>query len=186
MRQHSLILCLLAAGLFAASGVHADSRQLDPAEVQVEDGDTLLVKTPTAWQKIQLYGIDAPENTDNPKFKVDRQRTGLDEQTLLSLGHMAASHLRDLIARSQGLELEFTPGQVDRYGRQLARLRSAEGGGVNRRMIADGFAVATLPEGAPETADWLQAQTTAMDEKHGLWGLLREPAMQWAGAHARP
>ncbi len=162
----------------------AETRWLDPADVRIDDGDTLEVRSAGNWQKIQLQGIDAPEDRVNPKFKVDLERTGLQEETLRSLGVMAGNHLRDLVRRSGGIELHYEAGDIDRYGRQLAMVLDATGASINRAMVADGFAIVTLVKEDAVTAQWRSEQDAAWKGKRGLWGLLREPAMRWANLPA--
>ncbi|MEJ1343607.1 MAG: hypothetical protein RPU14_16295, partial [Candidatus Sedimenticola sp. (ex Thyasira tokunagai)] len=42
--------------------------------ISVEDGDTLVVKIKGEEKRVQLLGIDAPEDVENPKFTKDLQR----------------------------------------------------------------------------------------------------------------
>jgi micrococcal nuclease len=164
----------------------ADSLWFDAEAVQVEDGDTLLVKLEGQTQRVQLIGIDAPEESENPKFKVDLQRTALDHETLLSLGLMATNHLRELIKGAARLELRYQPDDRDRYGRLQGEWLDSSGNSLNLAMLTDGYAVVTLDEADGRRAEWRQSQQLAFDRKQGLWGLLPKPAVQWAGKYHQP
>ncbi len=174
----------LLALILVSTATQAETRWIESADMRIEDGDTLEVRSAGNWDKFQLYGIDAPENRENPKFKVDLQRTGLQHETLLSLGIMASGHLRDLVKRSGRVELQYEAGDVDRYGRLQGWVRDVNGTSLNFTMVADGFAIVTLENGAPLAGQWRKAQQAALDGKQGLWGLLREPAMRWANLPA--
>ena len=181
------ILNILACLLLLPSLAQGDSIRLQADAVQVEDGDTLLVKLDGEMQRLQLTGIDAPEDSENPKLKVDLERTQLDRDTLLSLGMMATNHLRDLIAAANRLNLIYLPDDRDRYGRLQGDVRDGLGNNsLARTMVADGFAVVTLDEADSQRSDWLESQKQAYDQKLGLWGLLRKPAVLWAGKYLNP
>ncbi|MCG8486443.1 MAG: thermonuclease family protein [Chromatiales bacterium] len=146
--------------------------------IQVEDGDTLKITVADGVERVQLIGIDAPEDTENPKFAADSRRTGLSQETLLSLGIIATGHLKKLITAGYGYELRWEPEKPDKYGRLPGELFTQSGVSINARMVEEGYAIA-LP-GASSTLQSLQRQ--AESERRGLWGVLAKPTRLWAGA----
>ena len=145
--------------------------------IQVEDGDTLHVSIGNGVSRIQLSGIDAPEDTENPKFAVDLKRTGLTHETLMSLGVIATGHLKKQIADDQEYELRYDADHPDKYGRLPGELFTQAGASINDRMVADGYAIAL--KGGPAALQSLQQQAEAA--RKGLWGLLEKPTRLWAG-----
>ena len=72
---------------------------------KVEDGDTLVLDVGGQSTRLQLLGIDAPEDVVNPKLEIDLKRTGLSEEALLKLGRQASNHLRELVKPGQMIAL---------------------------------------------------------------------------------
>ncbi len=166
MKTITLLLIFLTAPLAWAGGVQAPL-------IDVEDGDTLLVMLNGLPTRIQLAGIDAPEDRPNPKFNLDRKRTGLPAETLLELGRKATLHLRELAPPGSTLFLEGDLHKKDKYGRIAVTVRTAEGRSINEQMVADGYARAL---GHPT---YLPLQEKAMRTGRGLWGTAPQAARKW-------
>ena len=177
-----LLLSLLLVTTLSAQGEEA---KLSAEAILAEDGDTLQVNIAGSTLRIQLSGIDAPEDRENPKFKVDRQRTGLDDESLLALGVIATEHLRRLLRGDQMFELRYDPAHPDRYGRIPGELFDGEGVSLNRRMVSDGYAIA-LPSPGTDAGGYAELQRQAREEKRGLWGLMNKPTLRWSGVDAKP
>lgn len=152
--------------------------------IKVEDGDTLLVNLAGAEERIQLLGIDAPEDTRNPKFEVDQKRTGLDEERLLTLGKAATAHLQSLIQPGQKLVLSGDLNARDRYGRIPAEAFTPSGLSLNVAMVADGYARVLYTDGSPEAlrkrleAVWMLANRN----RPGLWSSRSTAFDAWLNA----
>ncbi len=173
MKTAILLLSLLAASLTRAGGVQAPL-------IEVEDGDTLLVELDGRPTRIQLAGIDAPEDKPNPKFNLDLKRTGLPAEALLALGRAATLHLRQLAPPGSSLVLEGDLTKKDRYGRIAVTVRAAKGQALNERMVADGYARALGPA-------YQALQKEARKNHRGLWGSHPEATGAWAAPlHPRP
>ena len=151
--------------------------------LKVEDGDTLLVDLDGKEIRIQLQGIDAPEDSANPKLTVDMKRTGLSADTLLSLGEAATAHLRSLAKAGSRLVLSGDPDALDRYGRIPAEAFTSEGLSLNVAMVADGYARPLTSDAVPESLrERLQmVWELARGKKPGLWSVDPEPFRAWAG-----
>jgi len=174
------ILILLA--LLLSSTVSAAERITLESTIEVEDGDTLIIDIDGRRTRIQLAGIDAPEDSDNPKFRVDLRRTRLEPQQLLPLGKVATEQLRFLIREQGPFILHFDPQKQDRYGRTPGDLVDANGDSVAARMVANGYAIPLgrgLPADLAHRLGALEAQARA--ESKGLWGLYPQAARRWAG-----
>ncbi len=178
----SIILhTVIAAGLaFWSLQGRAESVQIVGDAIEVEDGDTIRVAFDDGVRRIQLTGIDAPEDTENPKFAVDLKRTGLSHETLMSLGVIATGHLNRLVVADHGYRLQYDAASPDKYGRLPGELFTLDGLSINLLMVEEGYAIA-LP-GAPST--FLPLQRQAESERKGLWGLLAAPTRLWAGVDA--
>jgi len=139
--------------------------------IQVEDGDTLLVSMDDTTQRIQLAGIDTPEDSQNPKLAVDIKRTGLKAEQLLPLGQAASQHLKNLVKPEEQLSLSGDLHQKDRYGRTVAQVSTKKGESLSLIMVADGYArpikSATLP--SPFADKLKSAFQNASDHHQGLW-----------------
>jgi len=157
---------------------------LTVANVEVEDGDTLVVEIDGAAERIQLAGIDAPEDTDNAKFQRDLERTGLTPDTLLAIGAEATAHLRALVERGGPFALTYNPEKRDRYGRILAEVSGAGAGSLNVAMLEEGYAV-VLAIGEQKAADdpRVALQRDAIATRRGIWGGdHRDTALAWRGS----
>lgn len=168
--MRTLYLLLL---LFTAT---AGAQQL----IGVEDGDTLVVAIDGREKRVQLAGIDAPEETANPKFRLDLQRTGMGEETLLALGRAATSHLCSLAKEGDRLTLKGDLQQQDKYGRISLEVINSRGNSLNRLMVEQGYARA-LPD-AP--AEWRQLEQQALARSAGIWGQMPQAARSWLSSQA--
>jgi len=178
LRITTVFTCLLFS-LAAPAWARNDAYTL----TGVEDGDTILVEIDGKPRRLQLQGIDAPEEVDNPKLQRDRERTGLSREALLGLGREATRHLQRLIAPDDPIRLEGNLNQRDRYGRTPVTAYGGNGLSLNEQMVADGYAL-LMPRYPldPAFQERLMAeQERARTRKRGLWGDHPEAMQQWSG-----
>ncbi len=179
MKQNFLRL-LIALPLIFSAQLMAD--QLYPL-LAIEDGDTLVVLIHKQQARIQLIGIDAPEDLPNPKFAKDMERTQLDPNQLLAFGKSATQQLTTLLAGSNQVMLQGDLESKDKYGRTPALAFTADGQSVNRLMVGTGYAITTKYTPAEKTfkAELTQLQQKALREKKGLWSRDAEAMSKWSG-----
>lgn len=115
------------------------------ALTRVVDGDSLEVDLDGSTEEVRLLGVNAPERGDCRA-----------EEARLALQGM----LRDR-------RLSLSEWGRDQYGRMLAYL-VADGELVNRRLLADGWAIAVSGE-HPLLEPFLQAEEAAYATRTGLW-----------------
>ena len=187
MLRHRLYPILLVGALKLPSADAAEN-SLRLETIELEDGDTFVVQIAGTAERIQLSGIDAPEDTDNAKFQHDLKRTGLDRETLLALGRAATAHLRALLQRNGPFVVVYDPDQRDRYGRITAQVSDAAGHSLNASMVEEGYAaVLSAPgTGAPLSAPLAELEANAIATDRGLWGEHREAALAWRGLSPNP
>ena len=102
--------CIVILWLFLISTpAWSVEHQVPPGGLHVEDGDTVLIVIEGEEQRVQLTGIDAPEDTDNPKLQRDMQRTGLERERLLVLGQLSREYLRRLTKIGAPYTLHYQP-----------------------------------------------------------------------------
>lgn len=141
----TLTLCLLSLGL-ALSGP-AQAADIT-GRASVIDGDTIEIQ----GQRIRLYAIDAPESSqicadaDNRAWRCGRDAALLLDRLL------------------SGRTVACTIIDRDRYGRVVARC-AVGGDDMNRRMVAEGLAVAYTAYGRDYAPDEAEARTA----RRGLW-----------------
>lgn len=176
MKTLCFALILLLPGLAGAA--------LVPVEVlKVEDGDTLVVNLKGEEARIQLQGIDAPEDAANPKLTVDMKRTGLGADALLPLGEAATAHLKSLVKPGERVVFSGDVDARDRYGRLPGEVLTREGLSLNAAMVADGYA--RVLQGRQTPAELLQrlemVWEVARQKKPGLWSSDPDTFRAWAG-----
>ena len=149
----------------------------------IEDGDTLVVQIDGNIQRLQLIGIDAPEDAANAKLTRDMQRTGLDQSALLAIGVLATNHLGSLVVPGDQVVLEGALTKRDKYGRIPANVFNPAGRSLNRAMVEDGYAVILGRDPLPPDlkADLEIAEAAAIEAKRGIWGRNKAVARKWAG-----
>lgn len=170
--------------LFAAAPLLAVETTVTRDILVAEDGDTLVIQLDGKEERIQLAGIDAPEDSEGPKLERDLARTGLDRETLLALGQAATEHLRGLIAAGGPFNITYDPEKRDRYGRLTAEVSGAAAGSLNIAMLEDGFAMVLAPPGTAEDSaalGRLPLEQEAVKGRRGLWGEQRDAALAWRG-----
>jgi len=179
MRRISI--CLALSLLLAASNASAETLPL--VVEKIEDGDTVIVTLKGKPERLQLQGIDAPEDVDNAKLKRDIKVTGLDSATLLPLGVAATQHLQMLVEPGDTLQVSGDFAKRDRYGRILVVAKDAAGRSLNERMVQDGYAIMTrygaIEGGLKARLESLEAEAIA--SKQGLWGDASKAALAWSG-----
>ncbi|HTL51167.1 MAG TPA: thermonuclease family protein [Planctomycetota bacterium] len=165
-------------------GFRLDAGDPQPV-VKVIDGDTIELEN---GLHVRLLGIDSPELG---RYTAEVQPCAL----------AARDRLTQLIG-NRPVRLEFTDDRIDRHGRLLAHIYTADpndpGGQVDlsQAMVASGLARAFDYRGPTDAAspgaaadpliDQLRlAEQAARDQHHGLWGLRRgDPAVE-ADANGR-
>jgi micrococcal nuclease len=153
--------------------------------LEVEDGDTLLVSMDEGRKRVQLIGIDAPEDKRNPKFKVDLERSGLAPDQLFALGEAATAHLKTLVKPGDQVTLNGNLTAPDRYGRIPAEVFTRNGLSLNVAMVSDGYARILVESGVPKGlhdrlfAVWELAQ----NQRRGLWAAQPEAFQAWLQAN---
>jgi len=150
---------------------------------KVEDGDTIVVTLKGKSERLQLQGIDAPEDVENAKLKRDVKVTGLDSAILQSLGMAATQHLRSLVKPGDNLQISGNFDQRDRYGRILVVAMDRAGNSLNELMVRNGYAMMTRygTIDAVLKARLEKLESDAIASKQGLWGDNRKVALTWSG-----
>lgn len=151
--------------------------------LQVEDGDTLVIEVEGKPTRVQLLGIDAPEDIVNPKLTRDIERTGKNEDLLLDLGRHSTLHLQQLIGSATNIDINANLKLTDKYGR-IPVVASLPGAAfsLNAGMVQQGYAV-TLPGNQTELG-MQQLEEQARKEGAGLWGSNPELMQSWSGRAA--
>ncbi len=175
MKQILLILALL----LPAFNLPASDYQLQ----QVEDGDTLVLQIEGKPVRLQLQGIDAPEDVENPKLKRDQQRTGLPQRELLQLGSEATRHLRGLAHPGDRIRVEGDLQRKDKYGRIPVIAYASSGRSLNEAMVEDGYAIplGRYPLDKAFKARINQLAEFARTGSYGLWGSAPRVMAAWSG-----
>ncbi|MES9856320.1 MAG: thermonuclease family protein [Sedimenticola sp.] len=179
MIKHTLLTLTLLLPL-THSG--AGNQQL-VSLIKVEDGDTLVVNMESKSVRIQLIGIDAPEDVENPKLTKDLQRTALSKPTLMKIGEAATAHLKGLVTAGQKLHLMGDLTKQDRYGRLSALVFKDENHSLNAIMVEDGYAVVLgrYPIDPELKKRLMSREQSAIDRREGLWGSAPETTHAWHG-----
>ena len=176
---------LVAGGLYVVTGgTMAMQHAVQTDQVTIEDGDTLLVRVAGVDYRIQLPGIDAPENVMNPKLHRDMGRTGIPADKLLPLGERAVEGLRHILPSFQPYRLVFDPAMMDKYGRTPGDLLDGEKRPLSLRLVEAGFAVPLHPDAGHDAA-LTTAADIARTRAEGLWGSHPEIMRAWASPASR-
>jgi endonuclease YncB( thermonuclease family) len=161
--------------------VSAEERIVPQQDITAEDGDTLVIDIDGKQQRIQLSGIDAPEDVVNPKLQVDIKRSKLNQDELLKLGKIATEQLTYLLKTQAPFVLYYNPHKRDRYGRIPGDIVNAKGESIAAQMINNGYAIVSrraVPAALIERL--LPLQQKALQQQRGLWGLYPQNSRRWA------
>ncbi len=178
-KQHLFVATLL---LINAGSVFATEPSAAYAVQQVEDGDTLLIDINGQSQRVQLLGIDAPENSENPKFMLDSEVTGLSKEQLLQLGVAATEYLQKLAPVGSDVTIKGDLNKKDKYGRLPAVVINAEGRPLPEAMVQDGYAI-PLQQQAEDEEVYMRRldrlERFSRKSQNGLWGNQSETMHNW-------
>ena len=177
MKFHSMLLalCLIMPAI-------ANAQTPDYLVESIEDGDTIIINLDGESRRIQLSGIDTPEDTENAKLKLDIQKKGLSKDTLLELGALATGFLKGDVAVGQKVTLQGDLSQRDKYGRIPAIVINDKGDSLNLLMVRGGYAIllTRYPLEEKFKAALEEAQQHARSSNSGLWGSHPEIMATWS------
>lgn len=177
--RFTTLLCMLA--LIMPGSAFATQADISYPLEKIEDGDTLVLSIEGESVRVQLLGIDAPEDTDNPKFKSDLNKTELEADELVLLGKAATEHMKTLVKEGDMILIRGELRTPDRYGRTPAIASNAEGRGLSEAMVQDGFAIAMPP--SEEDSDFIRRlgrlERFSRKSNNGLWGRYPDLARDW-------
>ncbi|HVX50956.1 MAG TPA: thermonuclease family protein [Chitinophagaceae bacterium] len=119
-----------------------------PARViRVIDGDTFVIET---GERVRVIGINAPE------MKTE-------------YGEPAKQHLLAMIeGKTVDLEPDHVSKDKDVYGR-LLRYVYLDGVDIDKKMVADGYAIAFLKYAFDKETEYKAAEATAKTASLGIW-----------------
>jgi micrococcal nuclease len=126
--------------------------------VQTVDGDTIHIDLPDGkypYTIVRLWGVDTPE-----VHGVRRAAYFGPE----------ASKFTEQLAGGRQVRLELVPGRTrDRYGRLLAYVYLPDGGMLNERLVAEGYAYADTRFPHRLRAKFVRLEEQARTARAGLW-----------------
>jgi len=125
--------------------------------VEVNDGDTITVKSNGREERVRFIGIDTPEK-NHPEKPV---------QCFAE----AASRRLEVLINNQSVALQADPqnSNRDRYDRLLRYVYLPDGRMLNQIMVAEGYAFAYLAFPHSRLDQFEQLENTAREKKLGLW-----------------
>lgn len=178
MKPHILPLI----GLLAWSSIAPGQENSHYPLVAIEDGDTITVRVEGKIKRLQLAGIDAPEDQANPKLTRDLERTGLPSDTLLALGNAATAHLKQLVSPGDKVQVVGDLAASDRYGR-IPVFIYKDKRSLNELMVADGYAIVLQRTSIAQDikSELTALQLQAQGETRGLWGSHNAATIRWSG-----
>ena len=148
----------------------------------IEDGDTMVFEINGEPQRVQLIGIDAPENTENAKLKLDSSSKKIKKADLLEIGKLSTEYLKKLAKPEKKLILTGDLTQKDKYNRVPAIVMDNNGKSLNQQMIEDGYAILLtrfpLDEVLKNSLE--KAQKKAQSDKTGLWKSHPDLMQKWS------
>lgn len=122
-----------------------------------DDGDTIVVNTPSGEETVRFIGVDTPE-THDPRKPVQ------------CYGPKAAAYTKQLIGnRNVKLVADPLDTNRDRYGRLLRYVYLPDGTLVNQKLIRDGYGFYYPYFPFSKKSAFAGAERQAQAHKLGLW-----------------
>ena len=138
---------------------------------KVFDGDTFEAEINGKKEKVRMLGIDTPEKFDSDKLTRDMERTKKDSETIKKLGELSSQFTRKLLeGKKVLLEPDKSQDDKDKYGRLLRYVYLEDGTFVNKKIVAEGYAVVFRKFKVSKEKELIDAETDARKGKKGLWG----------------
>jgi len=173
-RLQYLLLGLCALGsavLMTVSGCSQDSvgspsdnLKANAKVIRVVDGDTILVESDGAEERVRLIGINTPESVHPTK-------------PVMCFGKEASKHLVSLLKPDTPIQLVRDVEPRDKYSRLLAYVyRAQDGLFINLELVAAGYADQyTFPPNVAHVEQFRAAASTARQQGVGLWSACSKP-----------
>lgn len=125
---------------------------------QIVDGDTIKIDINGRTETIRLIGLDTPEVVDS-------------REPVQCLGVEASNKAKELLAgKKVRIEMDYSQGDRDKYGRLLAYVYREDGLFYDKYMIEQGFAheyTYNIPY--KYQTEFKAAQKLAQENQRGLW-----------------
>ncbi len=138
---------------------------------KVFDGDTFEAEINGKKEKVRMLGIDTPEKFDSDKLTRDMERTKKDSETIKKLGELSSQFTRKLLeGKKVLLEPDKSQDDKDKYGRLLRYVYLEDGTFVNKKIVAEGYAVVFRKFKVSKEKELIDAEIDARKGKKGLWG----------------
>jgi len=172
----SILIAVLVLACLAPLSTAADepvSGATAAAVVEVVDGDTVILDRPVAGaQQVRLIGLQAP------KLPLGRA-----EFEPWPLADEAKNALAALVLSKQ-VTLRFTGEPLDRHGRLLAHLETADGRWVQGALLSAGMArVYSFADNRARVGEMLTQERAARAAERGIWShpfyAVRGPDEAW-------
>lgn len=162
--QGLLFLLALAIPFLGALEASAQASRVFEGKARIVDGDTLEI----GIQRIDLYGIDAPEMNQFCERDGGRWRCG-----------MEATYAMAALLETQWVTCRQRA--IDTEGNLLAdcRMGGPKGISVNQEFIRQGWALAVRPAGN----DYIAAEQEAKSARTGLWSGTFVAPWEWRRSH---
>ncbi len=109
-----------------------------------------------------MLGIDTPEKFDSDKLTRDMERTKKDSETIKKLGELSSQFTRKLLeGKKVLLEPDKSQDDKDKYGRLLRYVYLEDGTFVNKKIVAEGYAVVFRKFKVSKEKELVEAETDA-------------------------
>jgi len=144
---------------------HAE--QLKKAEVvKISDGDTIWVRIDGRKVKLNLAGIDTPEEFKSRKLRKDSARCDIAQKYIRRLGRIATRYARSILHRRDKVRIKvYKRDRKEIYG----LLYLPDGTCYNEKMVEEGYACVTDNIEEKELAKLKALLERAKKKKKGLW-----------------
>lgn len=160
MKYFITISLFISAAVFAWVNINAQEAEpagatesLTGSVVAIIDGDSFKIQTEHGLQRVELHGIDAPEQGQ-------------------AWGEMATYYLTDLI---DGRDVQVLKVADNEYG-DIIGIVEIDGYSINRLMLTEGYAWAK--RGYSQDKKWIGLESLAREGQLGLWRQ-GEPLSPW-------
>lgn len=169
LRQRSALPFLIF--LLILLPVCAEEITKQPATVlNVIDGDTIKVIYQQKKESLRLIGIDAPENIENQRAKLQAKEQKASVAEIIALGRRSTKYTQTLVKKGDTIYIEFDVQQRDQYGRLLGYVYLKDGKMLNLELLKNGYASPlTVPPTVKYKKVFLKAYREARENKRGLW-----------------
>ncbi len=165
MQQKVVIIAILII-LFSCFPMCYGGELYQAEVIKISDADSIWIRMNGRKIKLNIAGIDAPEEFKSRKMRMDSKRCHISRKRIRKLGRMATNYARSILNKGEMVKIEiYNKGEKEIYG----VLFLPDGQSYGEEIVRQGYACVSGESKEKELQNLRELLYRAKENKKGLW-----------------